>query len=236
MDIPLRHGQPHLMFGAVGDAACVAQHVVAGKGQAQNFCAAGDQVRQHVVILVQHPQRIAHAVKQLGGVQPVGRAGELVDPGRVEGIPESVHVQNGLFCKLFVCGQWVLCAVLCHRAAVAEHQLRAAPFRTCQQLFQQVGGNGVVAVHHREPLALGGIQPGVARTGRPRPGLSRVQGADAGVFFRPGIAHFRAMVGAGIVDEQQFKIRIALRQDAFHTGVQRFFGLVDRHQDTDGGH
>ena len=185
---------------------------------------------------MQHAQRVAGMRKQPGGVQPVRRAGELVDPWRAKGVPEGFHPEQRFLCKTLVFRQRVPCAVLCHGAAVAKHQLRAGALCTCQKCFQQVRRNRVIAVHHRDPGRRCGIQPRIACAGRTRAGLGRVQRMDAGVFFCPRIAHLRAAVRAGIVNEQQLKVGKGLGEYALHTGVQRFFRLVDRHKYADCGH
>ena len=59
---------------------------------------------------------------------------------------------------------------------------------------------------------------------------------DAGVFFCPRIAHLRAAVRAGIVNEQKLKVGKGLGEYALYTGVQRFFRLVDRHYNADSRH
>ena len=50
---------------------------------------------------------------------------------------------------------------------------------------------------------------------------------DSGIRFGIGVADLSRSVAASVIHQQQFKMRVVLRQDAIHTPFQIFFRVID---------
>ena len=94
-----------------------------------------------------------------------------------------------------------------------------------------MGQHGIIIITKGEPLAAAMLQAKVARSADARIGL--FQHPDAAIFFGQFMGQRSTAIGGAIVHQQQLKIRKALAQHAFHSGMQQHPGIIDRHDNTD---
>ena len=99
---------------------------------------------------------------------------------------------------------------------------------------QRACGQQVVRVREKNVFAGGLLQAQVAGGGNALVLLMKNQ--HPRVLLGKAVAQGAASVRAAVVHQDQFKIRDALAQDAFHAGGQKGFGPVHRHDDTEQRH
>ncbi len=97
------------------------------------------------------------------------------------------------------------------------------------QILEMCFTHLVVAVGEGYPLATGVVEAEVAGGGDAAVGL--VENADAGVTGSIFVADGGAAVGGAVVDEQQLKVGVGLRQYRVDAPPQILFGIVDGHYD-----
>ena len=122
--------------------------------------------------------------------------------------------------------------VFAYSVEIGDHQVALVLPGGADQRGGSVGGDPVVAVEKLQVFARCVVQ-------RQVPG-----GGDAGVFLveHPypavlpciGVAQGAGAVGAAVVHQEKLKVLVGLIQNTVHAPLQRFFRVVDRHDDTDG--
>ena len=110
--------------------------------------------------------------------------------------------------------------------------MRRAPLGIERRL-QGTGTQCIIGVQKNDILAPGCSQTGVACTGNTA--VLLMDDRHAGVPRGPGIAHFPAVVGAAVIDQNTGdRLLRLLGDDALHAAVKGGHGLVDRHDNGDG--
>lgn len=190
-------------------------------------------VGQHELILVPLALGKAQAIrKKLGGVQLVPSDGivDFLVFQREIPRPHAVLVEYFILKDREVRRGPPFAAVI-GVDEVEDDQLRAGALLLGHSAANGIRLQKVVAVHKDDVPPAGGLDAGVARSGKPT--VLAVDDPHAAVAFRPGIAHFGAAVGAAVVDEQHLNILEGLIQHALHAGVKIPLDLVHRDNDTD---
>ena len=89
----------------------------------------------------------------------------------------------------------------------------------------------VIPVYDTDVVSFGGKDPRVPS--RDQPAVGFVYDPHTGIYARVFITDLRTSVRRPIVDQQQFKIRIGLSENAVHTVPQIFFHLIHGHDYAD---
>ena len=121
---------------------------------------------------------------------------------------------------------------------VADADLAEGLLRRFIEHLQKIRVYPVITVHEGQPAA-GTVRKGPVDAGIPGGGQTAVLLMDdMDPAVSPGIifAQLSTVVRAAVIHQNQFKIGIALAQNAVHTAAQEFLDLVDRHNHTDVRH
>ena len=98
------------------------------------------------------------------------------------------------------------------------------------QLFQHMGRPVIVAVQKQQPLALGGLDAGIARGGQPA--VRAVDDHNAGAKLSKSITHGGAGIRGAIVHQDALPVRRAgLLHHAFDAGRKISLHIIHRHND-----
>ena len=122
-------------------------------------------------------------------------------------------------------------AILPDEPGIEKHQLRAALLRRRNKTLQRIRPQHIVAVEKINIVSPRQRQSRIARARQAA--VLLMHSAHTAILRRVIIAQGRAAVRGAVVDQEDFQVFVGLPQQALHTGRQKPFHTIHRHDHAD---